>query len=1001
MQMQMQMQRRQGSDVSVASTGSEGAAEVLERGRLQRAAELLGRGRFGDVYRGVLDGDNHVAVKVLKACDVEGKEARVGARQFRREVRRYGKLAGVPGVVKFYGWEGGCVFVTELMEGGDLRDVMDSKRTEGTLLNVNLVLRIAEMVANGLAEVHALDLSHGDVKPANVLLSAKPFDAPDEAHAASQIKAKLVDFGLSRNLAESASGDATVDSDDESIASGVSGSGSTPPSPGSSMLGRGDPAARGTPAYLSPEAWTGPRALSNPAMARASDVYALAIVLYELETGCIPFANQSEWGIFGAVCNHAERPPWPVDYQERVPGFRSLIERCWAQDFNNRPTAAQVGQTIKELRSSVGALTPTKRSPESSPLVAPAPPSEEPEVVDADTSTEVPFEEEAPDPPMGIIPARLSPPPSREELAHAVPFADMSLEPADDASEDEMSAESGAYHGQHDGPQSTSTARSVPSTAFFAARKRSPGNMRFVGRPVDLSRSVHDLTTDDGSSLHEAPHGDSAHAFEPAEHHSPMSSRRRRSAVRDEELDPPTPTSARSLDYPFKREVSANDCAGIIRHLRMNERNAKVAGHALKALNVLCEVSKSNCETVATTGGLEVMASILSRHGRKDSHMCQSVCHCVQRLASSRSPRVERELRTNGACQGVLDAMRWHPADLTVIHAGVIALNQLCRASPSMCSIIVGQGGSSYAQRALARSAGSFENDLPVAIAGMRAISAIAASHTAALTVDGTVRTVLKCCEQFANERVDEYVIIVLRSIVQHPAGRDSVLLTDNSLAIITQLMERSRTSKHAATTLRRACGVISELASGSKRVAGDVFMSGSVVESVLTAVSFVENIVSREDGTLLALAALECMRKMTALGMDLCGSLSMSRAFDATVNLVESRGDSGDVALWASLFVESLLSKLSGGPMLAVESIDVVFEMLVKLQHKWQHDSHVFPAVHSALVVVREVRSARASPTTPDSSFSSVPPGATVGAGTVLGTEPPSPRRLFGRRRR
>lgn len=320
----------------------------------------LGRGTFGVVYAALLDAACPVAVKVLRLApgatssthplrDASSRHGAVAARQFRREVRRYAALRGVKGVARFYGvappTANTDLFVTERLWGGSLRDAL--KRG---LFDPASTLRIANAVATALAELHRIGYTHGDIKPANVLFS-EPLSLSGGA-VTEGIKVKLVDFGLSRSFALGASDS----SDDEESVWSFSSRASVPARvdddrAAASFLGPLD--ARGTPTYLSPEAWCGSKALADRDVAEKADVYALAMLLFELETGTIPWANLSEWGIFVAVCNQAERPAWPAA-PERVPGLRAIAERCWPQDHRARLSCQQVADEVLRLRVTNG-----------------------------------------------------------------------------------------------------------------------------------------------------------------------------------------------------------------------------------------------------------------------------------------------------------------------------------------------------------------------------------------------------------------------------------------------------------------------------------------------------------------------------------------------------------------------------------------------------------------------------------------------------------------------
>ncbi|MHB1508846.1 MAG: protein kinase domain-containing protein [Acidimicrobiales bacterium] len=179
-----------------------------------------------------------VAVKVLHpmlAAD------RAFLRRFRAEARLAASLDH-PHVMRVFDWgeeAAGPYLVLEFLGGGSLRSLLDT----GARLSHSQVVMVGAQAASGLAYAHRRGIVHRDIKPSNLL-----FD--DEGHL------RIADFGVARALAESAL---------------------TEP------LG----AIFGTARYASPE-----QAESRPLDDR-TDVYSLALVLYETLTGRVPFSGDT------------------------------------------------------------------------------------------------------------------------------------------------------------------------------------------------------------------------------------------------------------------------------------------------------------------------------------------------------------------------------------------------------------------------------------------------------------------------------------------------------------------------------------------------------------------------------------------------------------------------------------------------------------------------------------------------------------------------------------
>jgi len=197
-----------------------------------------------------------VAVKVLHPA-LAGDEAFL--RRFRAEARVVAALRH-PNILRVYDWgeDGGSPYlVTELLEGGSLRTLLDA----GHLLSPAQAARVGADAARALAHAHRRGLVHRDIKPANLL-----FD--DEG------RVSVADFGLARALAEA--------SWTEPVGAVV-----------------------GTARYAAPE-----QARGQSLDARA-DVYSLALVLVEATTGEVPFTADTT---IGTLMARLDRPlPVPAN----------------------------------------------------------------------------------------------------------------------------------------------------------------------------------------------------------------------------------------------------------------------------------------------------------------------------------------------------------------------------------------------------------------------------------------------------------------------------------------------------------------------------------------------------------------------------------------------------------------------------------------------------------------------------------------------------------------
>jgi hypothetical protein len=214
-----------------------------------RIEHVLGSGGMGTVYEATqISLQRTVALKVLAPHLSDDETFR---ERFRREATLQAGLEH-PHIVTVYEAgesDEGLFIATRLIRGTDLKQLIEAG------LPASRALHVLEHVASALDAAHAAGLVHRDVKPRNVLVD----DSGD---------GYLADFGLIRT------------------ASGPD-------------LTRGG-AYVGTLDYVSPEQ------IRGEAVTARSDLYALAVVLYECLSGEVPFARDTEAALLYA---HLEEPP--------------------------------------------------------------------------------------------------------------------------------------------------------------------------------------------------------------------------------------------------------------------------------------------------------------------------------------------------------------------------------------------------------------------------------------------------------------------------------------------------------------------------------------------------------------------------------------------------------------------------------------------------------------------------------------------------------------------
>jgi serine/threonine protein kinase len=253
-----------------------------------------------------------VALKVL----APGLAADEGFRlRFIRESRAAAAVDD-PHIIPVYeaGEADGVLFIAmRLVVGGDLRSVM---LREGPL-SADRAAALLSPVAWALDAAHSAGLVHRDVKPANVLVDARP-GRPEHVY--------LSDFGLSKRAA---------------AAAGLTGSGQF----------------MGTAEYAAPEQING-----RPVDGQA-DQYALACLTFEALSGAAPFARPEPMAVLWA--HLSEPPPSLVMLRPDLPrGVDRVMTRALAKEPHQRYGSCR--DFIDELRVALG-LAPYEAAVSSGP----------------------------------------------------------------------------------------------------------------------------------------------------------------------------------------------------------------------------------------------------------------------------------------------------------------------------------------------------------------------------------------------------------------------------------------------------------------------------------------------------------------------------------------------------------------------------------------------------------------------------------------------------------
>src|SRR5437016_7534952 len=249
----------------------------MQVGRYQ-LFETLGVGASSRVVRGFdpMIG-RPVAVKVFPSELAQGTAREL----FLLEARVVGQLTH-PNIITLHdmGIEESTqtpYLVMEFIEGLPLDRILE----KGTLPWPKACAWVAH-AAEALGAAHHRGVIHGDVKPANILIT-------------NDGRVKLTDFGMAR-VAKRDSGDSPL---------------------------------LGTPAYWCPE-----QIMGRPQDAR-SDIFSLGVVLYEMGSGTRPFEADSLQGICNRVLSSTPLPPSHAN-PSLPAGFDGVVARCLAKDPSAR-----------------------------------------------------------------------------------------------------------------------------------------------------------------------------------------------------------------------------------------------------------------------------------------------------------------------------------------------------------------------------------------------------------------------------------------------------------------------------------------------------------------------------------------------------------------------------------------------------------------------------------------------------------------------------------------
>jgi serine/threonine-protein kinase len=257
-----------------------------------KITDKIGEGGMGAVFKGVdLMLEREVAIKVLRP---EFSSQPQIVERFRSEAVTLAKLnhPNVATLHSFFRQGDNFFMVMEFVRGETLDSII---RRSGAMACDNALALFGQGL-DGIGHAHSMGIVHRDIKPANMMLTESG-------------SIKVMDFGIARVL-------------------------------GTARMTRQGHIV-GTIEYMSPEQVQG---LESDARA---DIYSLAILLYEMLTGRVPFTADTEFALMMAQIQQA--PPPPRGFAPHIP---LAVEQAIMRALAKKPEARF--QTVVDFRAALG-----------------------------------------------------------------------------------------------------------------------------------------------------------------------------------------------------------------------------------------------------------------------------------------------------------------------------------------------------------------------------------------------------------------------------------------------------------------------------------------------------------------------------------------------------------------------------------------------------------------------------------------------------------------------
>ncbi|RHZ78413.1 hypothetical protein Glove_165g3 [Diversispora epigaea] len=256
----------------------------------------IASGAFGTVHRANSTNlEKHVALKSLH----ENENGKLFYEKFVRELTNILSVNNHKNIINFYGITidpktGTHYLVLQYAKDGDLRTYLQNNFK---ILDWKIKINMAKDITSGLRCIHKENIVHKDLHSKNILV--------DEG------RLLITDLGLSQPL----------DSNSNSMAGGMI-------------------------AYTDPKYLRNQMKYESYKRNKASDIYSLGVLFWELSSGRPPFYKIQDLGILNLVISGEREKPineTPVDYI-------NIYSSAWEDDPNERPTIENIFDSLENIK---------------------------------------------------------------------------------------------------------------------------------------------------------------------------------------------------------------------------------------------------------------------------------------------------------------------------------------------------------------------------------------------------------------------------------------------------------------------------------------------------------------------------------------------------------------------------------------------------------------------------------------------------------------------------